>query len=167
MKALLFMVVISIGFYTQLANARIGWTLDQCVKLYGPYTSRVSQAYGMTVYDFTVGSFDLTVGLDRDGLVKAIDYHKADYSGFSDGEIFTLMDKNKGESTWDYKNPNRDGSAMLWRGWHFESLTLLANYWEDVVTVPPRWILRVCTAVAWYEFENARTKQANKHLDNL
>jgi hypothetical protein len=54
----------------------IGWTLDECKSHWGNYTSRVSQSYGVTVYDFHQGDETITVLFADDNKAILADFWK-------------------------------------------------------------------------------------------
>jgi hypothetical protein len=111
MRSLL-LLTLAAGSIAITSQARIGYTLDQCVKEYGPY--KIRQSWCGTVYDFQVNGERLGVVLQKD-LVSAIDYNKPAGAKFDINEIDELLDKNKGTSTWGAPDHNlTDDTEHFW-----------------------------------------------------
>jgi hypothetical protein len=83
------------------AQARLGWTLEQCEKQYGKHVmTRGSE------YMFTVGEYNLTCYIPSDvGKVVAIQYTKGKFGmptdKFTPSEIDDLLYKNTNGAQWD------------------------------------------------------------------
>jgi hypothetical protein len=111
MKSFLLLTLAAASISTT-TQARIGYTLDQCVKEYGQYKTR--QSWVGTVYDFQVKDERLSITMLKD-VVSSIDYVKADGVQFGTNELDDLMDQNKGISVWGAPHPNlSDGTFHLW-----------------------------------------------------
>jgi hypothetical protein len=106
------LLTLATGLIATTTQARIGYTLDQCVKEYGQYKTRLS--WVGTVYDFRTNDQRVTVVILND-VVSAIDYVKLDKVQFTINELDDLLDKNKGSSIWASPNPNlTEGTEHKW-----------------------------------------------------
>ena len=111
MKSFL-LLTLAFGLSATTTQARIGYTLNQCVKEYGPYKMR--QSWIGTVYDFQVNGERLAVVIQND-LVSSIQYNKPTGVQFDVNEMDDLLDKNKGNSVWGSPTPNLgDGTDHRW-----------------------------------------------------
>jgi hypothetical protein len=111
MKRFLLLSLVA-GLFATPTQARIGYTLDQCVKEYGPYKTR--QSWVGTVYDFQVKDERVTVVILKDA-VSAIDYARLDKVQFTINELDDLLDENKGNSIWAPPHPNlTEGLEHKW-----------------------------------------------------
>jgi hypothetical protein len=72
------------------AQARLGWTLSQCVAKYGPYTISTEH---MTMYHFHVDHFKISVIL-KDDRVASIGYSKDENIPLTPAEVDELKAKN-------------------------------------------------------------------------
>src|ERR1700730_1557242 len=91
-------------FVVSTASARIGWTLEQCRKHYGPETPCVPATSELTDF-FTVGKSHLGIHFAADGKADSILYFRVKSEGdFTELEGKTLMDRNCGELSWVYYN---------------------------------------------------------------
>jgi hypothetical protein len=72
------------------AQARLGWTLSECVAKYGPYTISTEV---MTMYHFHVDHFRISVIL-KDDRVASIGYSKDDNIPITPAEVDELKAKN-------------------------------------------------------------------------
>jgi hypothetical protein len=165
-KSLLTLTVFA-GF-TFLAQARIGWTLAECEQHYGKAISRVSPLDGQTVYDFTVGNIQITAVLGYNNVVSEMEYNKLDFTNWNIDEITTLMEKNKGECTWDYDNPDNfhDGSTV-WDAMHLGEAKLVACWKKDDTKQPAPWVLFILTPSQVYKERDLQQAKQQKNLDNL
>ena len=80
----------------ETASARIGWTLEECVRQYG-WSSTTYPEDGS--YSFRVGNISI-VARFLHGLVGEMTYRKADKSQFTDEEIKVLLEKDGGDTRW-------------------------------------------------------------------
>lgn len=106
------LLTLAVGTIATTTQARIGYTLDQCVKEYGPYKTR--QSWIGRVYDFHFNDERITVTIQKD-TVDSVQYTKPDGAKFDINEIDDILDENKGSSVWGAPNPNLgDGTDHVW-----------------------------------------------------
>ena len=111
MKCIL-LLTLAAGSIAISTQARMGYTLDQCVKEYGPYKTR--QSWIGRVYDFQVKDERITVTIQKD-TVDSVQYTKPDGAKFDINEIDDILDENKGSSVWGAPNPNLgNGTDHVW-----------------------------------------------------
>jgi hypothetical protein len=99
MKKLLFNVPI-VAILATSASARIGWTLPELEKNYGPAKTHISKHFGWTDYDFTVGPLSITAVLGEDGKVAREEIVKISKEEFSAEEFKAILEKNANGSFW-------------------------------------------------------------------
>lgn len=151
------------------AQARLGWTLDECKEHYGEATARPSVMDGTTVYDFTVSGIHITASIGIDNVVSKIEYWKADYSNWNLDQIKTLLEKNKGNCTWDYDNSTyfaKDGRTV-WDGKYLGEIKQIACWKKDDTKQFARWYLFVMTVSQLFIDRAHQQEKQAKNLDNL
>jgi hypothetical protein len=117
-------LIVSVAIWTVTAiaaQARIGWTLDECIRHYGPRFTRYEPAPGWVTYDFLrqEGHF-VSVGIFN-GRVRGIMYG---YSELSLDEVLRLLAVNIPEGcTWEktsYKIDDRGAFVEEWDAGTYE-----------------------------------------------
>lgn len=118
MKCLI-LVLISAAAFAASAQARLGWTLDQCIQQYGPLVSedhptdvlagKIQLDEFATDYVFSAGGFKITVNLFN-GKVFGIRYTKGTFGEFTEAELKALFEKNAMGSVWH--DPSTSGGKV-------------------------------------------------------
>jgi hypothetical protein len=91
------LIVLSIAVSAQ---ARIGWTLEECIQHYGPDTpvdGADKNGNAVTWHTFNVHGWDITVVAFKNGKVADITYEKPTEDRFTLAEIRDLLAKNGGD----------------------------------------------------------------------
>src|SRR5260370_26873621 len=88
-----FVLLLVVAASLETVAARVGWTIEECVKHYGKFGSYDEK---LNAYTFRVGDV-VAYAYFVHGLVGMMGYQKADRSHFTDEEINVLLRKNGGE----------------------------------------------------------------------
>jgi len=151
------------------ANARLGWTLDECQNVWGPptnvlYDSKVNQ----TAYNFKAGANLFAQVYVLNGHVVSVSYRSRN-AKFLVGSVRELLQKNvpgywtvyddkrgkKSLMTWQYLAVDTGevlAYAILWNypdGHGFYKLQVSSKFWDDYLTgrgADPTNLLNVQTA---------------------
>src|ERR1700730_5816182 len=118
-RAFVLLVVVAASLGT--ASARIGWTLEECLRKYGQF---ISQDQTENSYLFRVGEILIKVIVFR-GTVGEIVYQNMDKSEFTDDELGSLLVKNSDLRTF---LPLENSDASLRRSWRTTDGTRAAGY---------------------------------------
>jgi hypothetical protein len=96
----------------QTAQARLGWTMEQCEKLYGPVYIEVPSKVGEHIYKWKKDDIAIYCTLIENKVVE-IEYH----SEFHKDEIESLLDKNAAGAQWQYSVKRGDDGVQSWKQW--------------------------------------------------
>jgi hypothetical protein len=106
---LLVAILIAGVFAVSTAQARLGWTLDESVQMYGPYKAAMEDVPGWlpgTVYGFldkTAPQLDYVLESFLDGKVAGIGYATSDNTQLTPEVIQATLILNAPEAEWSVK----------------------------------------------------------------
>lgn len=160
-RGFVFALVITANLET--ASARIGWTLEECVRQYGQFSTTEPEDGS---YSFRVGNISI-VARFLHGLVGEMTYRKADKSEFTEEEIKVLLDKNGGGRKWKLGIENqRDQDGNVSSAWVTNDRSLYGVYTEKSATFPKPFLV-IITAEQHKADKQTSREEAERNLNGL
>jgi hypothetical protein len=112
MKRAVLILTLAAALLAATANARLGWTLDECKKLYGPVVKDLPLWQGLARdYFFQFGKVTVRVEIFEDKVYEI--QYDMEYDGFKMNEAMGLLQKNN-SGLWKENVEDRDETGMIW-----------------------------------------------------